>query len=105
GLMPQGWPRLTERPANQFTDRLAPLSEALGSVADELYARLKAADGDAAIYAVLGELLTERPEAALVAQAHAALQDPQVQTVADWAGRFGLSSRQLERFSQRYFGL
>jgi len=109
GLMPQGWPRLTDKPASQFTDRLAPLSEALGPVADELYARLKAADGDAAIYAVLDEvlggLLTERSEAALVAQAHAALQDPQVQTVADWAGRFGLSSRQLERFSQRYFGL
>jgi len=109
GLMPQGWPRLTERPASQFTNRLAPLSEALGPVAEMLYARLQAADGDAAIYAVLDEvldgLLTVRPEAALVSQAHAALQDPQVRTVADWAGRFGLSSRQLERFSQRYFGL
>jgi AraC-like DNA-binding protein len=70
---------------------------------------LLAVDGDEAIYAVLDEvllsMLTDRPEAATVAAAHAALQDPKVQTVADWSEAFGLSSRQLERFSLRYFGL
>ena len=109
GLMPAGWPQLTACPASQVTNRLAPLSEVIGPLADELYRRLKAADGDEAIYAVLDEvllsILTERPEAKAVAAAHAALQDPQVQTVADWAGIVGLSARQLERFSNRYFGM
>ena len=50
-------------------------------------------------------LLKEAPEAELVAKTHAGLQDPAVQTVADWAQVVGLSSRQLERVSLRYFGL
>lgn len=109
GLMPAGWPQLTTCPADVFTNRLCPLSEAIGPVADELYRRLRQAEGDEAIYAVLDEvflpMLTERPEASTVAAAHAALQDPQVQTVPDWAEVVGLSSRQLERFSNRYFGM
>jgi AraC-like DNA-binding protein len=111
GLMPQGWPRLTGLPADEFTNRMRPLSDCLGPAADTLFERLKAAapDGDAALYAVLDEvlggLMSEAPEADLVARAHAALQDPAVQTVGDWADIVGLSSRQLERFSLRSFGL
>src|SRR5512140_3462304 len=109
GLMPAGWPQLTAVPADQVTNRLAQLSEVIGPAAETLYRRLKAARGDEAIYAVLDEvlasILTERPEAAAVAAAHTALQDPQVRTVADWAATVGLSARQLERFSNRYFGM
>jgi AraC-like DNA-binding protein len=111
GVMPEGWPRLTSRPADEFTNRMRPLADALGPAADELCERLRLAapQGDEAIFAVLDEmllsLLKDAPEAAQVGAAHAALQDPQVQTVSDWAEALGLSSRQLERFSQRYFGL
>ena len=113
GLMPQGWPRFTTLSADATTNLLLPLSQVLGPAADDLYARLMAAyragGGDAALYAVLDEVLlsivVDRPEAAAVAAAHAALQDPQVQMVADWADRVGLSARTLERFSLKYFGL
>lgn len=109
GLMPAGWPQLTDCSADLVTNRLAPLSEVIGPVADALYRRLKAAEDDAAIYAVLDDvllsILTDCPEAKTVAVAHAALQDPRMQTVADWAEVVGLSSRQLERFSNRYFGM
>ena len=113
GLMPQGWPQFTTVPADATTNLLLPLSKVLGPAADELYARLqgayRAGGGDAALYAVLDEvllsLIVERPEAASVAAAHAALQDPNVQTVADWAERVGLSARTLERFSLKSFGL
>jgi len=111
GLMPQGWPRFTDRPADAFTNRMRPLADAIGPLSDDLRARLCAAapSGDEALFAVLDEVLTARmtdaPEAAMVAAAHTALQDPAVQTVADWADAFDLSSRQLERFSRRYFGL
>src|SRR4051794_37785076 len=96
GLMPQGWPRLTDQPADAFTSRMRPLADVLGPASDALHARLAAADGDTAIFAVLDEvfagLLTEGPQAALVAAAHSALQDPDVQTVSDWADAFGLSA-------------
>jgi AraC-like DNA-binding protein len=113
GLMPQGWPRFTTLSADATTNLLLPLSDVLGPVADDLYARLMAAyragEGDAALYAVLDEVLlsivTDRPEAVAVAAAHAALQDPHVQTVPDWAERVGLSARSLERFSLKYFGM
>jgi len=113
GLMPQGWPMLTSASADGFTDRLRPLSDAIGPIADVLHERLKAVDraaeGDGAYLKILDEVfascLTEAPEAALVAAAHASLQDPQVQTVTAWAAAIDLSSRQLERFCLRYFGL
>lgn len=111
GLMPQGWPRFTERAADEFTNRMRPLADLLGPASDALHAQLAAAarDGDEALYAVLDavlpRLMVAAPEAALVGAAHAALQNPGVQTVADWAETFELSSRQLERFSRRYFGL
>ena len=113
GLMPQGWPMLTSASADEFTDRLRPLNEAIGPIADVLHERLKAVDraaeGDGAYLKILDEVfasrLTDAPEAALVATAHAALQNPQVTTVTAWAAELDLSSRQLERFSQRYFGL
>jgi AraC-like DNA-binding protein len=113
GLMPQGWPRFTALPADATTNLLLPLSHVLGPVADDLYAKLMAAyrsgGGDAALYAVLDEvllsILADRPEAAAVAAAHTALQDPHVQMVADWADKVGLSARTLERFSLKYFGL
>lgn len=110
GMMPEGWPRLTTRSADTFANHMRPLSDALGPPADDLYARLCAApDEDDALFAVLdevfAELLGDAPEAPLVAAVHTALQDPQVSTVSAWAGAVGLSARQLERFSLRYFGL
>jgi AraC-like DNA-binding protein len=111
GLMPQGWPRFGDDPADAYANRMRPMTDLIGAAADALHARLVAAapGGDAALFAVLDEalpaLIRPSPHTALVAAAHHALQDPEVQTVADWAGRVGLSARQLERFSLRFFGL
>jgi AraC-like DNA-binding protein len=109
GLMPQGWPMFTDAPAHRFVDRMGPLEAVLGPAAEALHAELCAADGEGAILAALDArlptLLRAAPEADEVAAAHAALQDPDVQTVTDWAGRAGLSPRQLERFCRRHFGL
>jgi AraC-like DNA-binding protein len=111
GLMPQGWPRFTDLPADEFTNRMRPMADVLGPAAPALHARLAAAapQGDAALFAVLDEelpgLLREAPQAGPVATAHRALQDPEVQTVPDWAEAMSLSPRQLERFCRRYLGL
>jgi AraC-like DNA-binding protein len=109
GLMPQGWPMLTAQPADAFANRMRPLGDAIGPAAEALSDRLRAAADEAAIFGVLDEVLTsllqDAPEAALVGVAHAALQDPEIQTVADWAAAVGLSRRQLERFCLRHLGL
>jgi AraC-like DNA-binding protein len=112
GLMPQGWRRFTDLPADDFTNRMRPLADVLGPAADDLHARLVAAapQGDVALYAVLDEILPgllrpAQPQAQMVGQAHRALQDPEVQTVAQWADTVCLSARQLERFCRRYLGL
>lgn len=44
------------------------------------------------------------PDAALVT-AHEALLDPDVRSVAEWAGRLGRSPRQAERLALTYFGM
>lgn len=111
GLMPRGWSRFSDRPADEFTNRMRELSDAIGPLAETLRRDLLAAapDGDEAIFAVLDRALTARladsVEAEGVGAAHTALQDPHVQTVVDWAEACGLSARQLERFAQRHFGL
>jgi AraC-like DNA-binding protein len=112
GLMPQGWPRFTDLPADGFANRMRPMSDLLGEASDDLHGRLlgAAARSDEAIYAVLDAVLPRllKPateETALVGVAHVALQDPRVQTVSHWAAAVGLSARQLERVARRYFGL
>jgi AraC-like DNA-binding protein len=109
GLLPQGWPMFTAQAAVGFANCMRPLSDALGPAADDLFRDLTACRDEAAIFATLDRallpMLREAPEAALVASAHAALQDPQLQTVTDWAEAVGLSPRQLERFCLRYLGL
>jgi AraC-like DNA-binding protein len=109
GLMPQGWPMFTDQPADGFADRMRPLADILGPAAQSLYDALCAAPDEPTILQALdlrlASLLRDPPEAALVARAHGALQDPGVQTVAAWAGAVGLSPRQLERFCRRQFGL
>lgn len=109
GLMPQGWPMLTDKSADQFANCMRPMSDAMGPVADDLFARLKAAGDEAALFAILDEtlprLLRDAPEAQAVAAAHVALQDPAVRSVADLANVLRQSPRQLERFSLRHFGV
>ena len=111
GLMPQGWPQFTDQPADAYANRMRPMADLLGPASGALHARLIAAAprGDEALYAVLDEVLPGlvrgSAQAPLVAAAHRALQDPEVQTVADLACAVALSARQLERFARRYFGL
>lgn len=109
GLLPQGWPRFSEAPAADFANRMRPLADAIGPAAETLFTDLQAARGTSAIFAALDRtlsaLMRPAPDSGLVARAHAALQDPQVRKVADWAAVLGVSPRQLERICLRYLGL
>lgn len=109
GLLPQGWPRFSEAPAADFANRMRPLADAIGPAAEALFEDLQAAPDKTAIFATLDRNLSAlmRPasDGGMIARAHAALQDPQVRKVTDWAAVLGLSPRQLERICLRYLGL
>ncbi|HEX2885695.1 helix-turn-helix domain-containing protein [Vineibacter terrae] len=110
GLLPQGWVELTDQPANAFANRLRPLSDALGSDADDLLPALRAAAADGDALAILDRVFTgkrRRPSPALplVRDIHAALVDLETRSVEDWADQVGVVPRQLERLCQRYLGL
>ncbi|WP_293472537.1 helix-turn-helix domain-containing protein [Phenylobacterium sp.] len=110
GLLPAGWPLLSDAAAAGYVDRLHPLSEVLGEAAAALLEAVAAAGGDAGYAAALDAWLLRRLEArapldATLVELHVALNDPEVASVADWAGRLGLSTRQLERLTRDYIGL
>ena len=110
GLLPDGWVRLTGKPADAFANRLRPLADAFDGGADDLVPALRAAVGHDDALAVLdryfSDRLDQRPAAPpIVRAAHAALVDPSTRSVETWAAGLDLSTRQLERLCLRYFGL
>lgn len=109
GILPEGWVRLTGQPAAGFAGRLRPLTEAFGEGAAALVPALRQAGSEGAAIAVLDryfeDLIADRPPApAVVNQALAALVRSQPRSVEDWAKTLDVSSRQLERLCNQYFG-
>ena len=110
GLLPAGWAKLTARPAADFADQLQALSLFVGPEADVLLAALMREQDDDGLRARLDEWFLRRIGSApqierLLVDAHAALLDPGLESVADWAARLSRSTRQLERLARAYFGL
>ena len=112
GFLPAGWAVFTALPACEYVDDIVPLSTFVGPGAadDLLQAVLAAAGDDAALVAALdawflAHMAGRDAATALLVAAHAALLDPDVRSVADWAQRLGRSPRQFERLAQIYFGM
>lgn len=111
GLLPAGWAQLTDRSAADHTDQIGPLAALVGeAAADELLCGLAGVTRDEDYCAVLDawflKVMTPAAQSsALLVDAHRALVDPELASVADWARRLGRSTRQLERISLDYFGM
>lgn len=110
GLLPEGWLRLTGKPAAIATDTVLPLADLTDAPVGRLMADLIAAADDQARCAVLDAWLPAAmraagPEVAGLRSCYAAMVDPGIARVADWAARLGLSPRQLERQARAWFGL
>lgn len=110
GVLPEGWVRLTGRPAAAFADRLRPLSDVFGPGVEALLAELRGAESDAAALAMLDaffiDLIADRPPAPpIVALAHTSLVTTQPRSVEAWAAELEVSTRGLERLCQRVFGM
>lgn len=113
GLLPLGWLRLLDVPANQLADRTAPCEAgsafaAFAGLRDAVFQGPPDPVGEAArIDAYLLALIGQRPAHAdepRIRAAHAALIDDATTSVAELSERLGLSSRSLERLSLRAFG-
>jgi AraC-like DNA-binding protein len=110
GLLPAGWPLLTDASAATYVDRLQPLSDVLGGAAAGLLAAAVAGGDDAGYLRALDAwfLARQATRPALdptLVRLHVALNDPEVTSVAAWASGLGLSTRQLERLTRDYIGL
>lgn len=113
GILPLGWLRLFPAPANEVADQTVacgpgtPFAE-FTALYDQVFAGPANPAAEAArIDAFLLDLLSRRPpheDEVRIRQAHAALLDETVGSVADLAGRLGISARSLERLSLRAFG-
>jgi AraC-like DNA-binding protein len=110
GIMPSGWARLSRQSAAGYADNLRPLSDLVGSVGDQLLAKVRGVNDDDGYCAVLddwfrAQLAPDIASDTLLEEAHRALLDPDLASVADWARRIGRSPRQLERLTLDYFGI
>lgn len=109
GLLPPGWPLLTDLSAADYVDALHRLSDLVGSDADEL-AGLDPRMDDVSLGQALDAWFLKRravrpPTDPLVAAAHVGLEDEDVASVAEWARRVGCSTRQLERIVHDSIGI
>jgi len=113
GLLPAGWARFVDAPADRFSDSFCdadgePAFAALTGLAGCIVEGAPDPAGEAArIDAFLCDLLKRRPPSAeeqRIKQAHGVLLDHEVASVAELAERLAISPRSLERLSQRAFG-
>ena len=113
GILPRGWLRLMDAPANSLADltmgctQTSPFADFAG-LREATFDGTQDPIGEAArINEFLRGLLVKRPpheDEARIRAIHMALFDSSIRSVADFAAKIELSSRSLERISLRAFG-
>ena len=113
GLLPAGWARFVDAPADGFADRFGdaraePAFAGLSGLADCVDPQNPDPAAEAARFdAYLCDLLVRRPSPSgeqRIQQAHAMLINHEVASVAEMAEQLSMSPRSLERLSLRAFG-
>ena len=109
GLTPLGWARFVDASAASFAERWEPVAE--GSVFAPFAPLLEIVqdpDPEAVVAGinahVIGLLAQPGRDEDKIRRAHAALVDPDVTTVAEFADHTGMTVRSLERLSHTAFG-
>lgn len=111
-VRPSGWHALFGEPHHLYADRMLPLQQLWGDLADRMLAQMLKATHDAgqlaAMEAAIAEriALVQRPAAdAEIAQFEVFARTDSTTRIEDAAARVGLSVRQLERRCRASFGL
>lgn len=111
-IRPRGWHALFHEPHNLLSDKMLPLQQMWGELADTMYAGVASAGDDEAQLAAMESALRERialiraPEIDMqMAQFEAIARTDSTIRVEDAAQDVGLSMRQLERRCLATFGL
>ncbi|QNA82973.1 AraC family transcriptional regulator [Sphingomonas sp. So64.6b] len=111
GISALGWARLSRRSAEDFHNRIVPLSEAMGQeFADRLVTILSESAVSPTVKPQLDELLRPmlnlaHPDEPMIREFAALLMVEGVIDVAIAARRLGISTHSLRRIATRYFGL
>lgn len=113
GLLPRGWLRLMDAPANGLADTTiectpnSPFAEFVG-LREAVFGKHPDPEAEAGrINEFLRAMLAKRPpheDEARIRNIHTSLFDDSIRSVADLAARNNISSRSLERVSLRAFG-
>lgn len=110
-IHPAGWASLIGEPADQYANRLfdgmsTPAFEKFRPLAGTLFGPEADPDGELKRLTRFFEALEpiDDPAVDKIAKVHTALFDPEIQTVAQLAGRVAMSRRTLERLCKRAFG-
>jgi AraC-like DNA-binding protein len=111
-IRPSGWHALFAEPHHLVADRMLPLQDLWGDLADTMLASMRAAKDDAGQLAAMESAIKRRIEAlnspapdAQMAQFEVFARTNSTIRVEDAAGQLGLSVRQLERRCRASFGL
>lgn len=110
GFFPLGWAKFCTVPAAELANRIVdgerhPAFAGFAALADELFDD-SPDDGReyGRILACMRALNRDVPDEDRIMRIHAALVDPAIGSVAEFADYAGLGRRTLERLSHRYFG-
>lgn len=109
GITPIGWARFVDASASIYAERWEPLAEnSVFAPFAPLLAIVQDRDPNAVVAGIDGHIrgLLDQPggDEDKVRRAHAALVDPEVTTVAEFADHTGMTVRTLERLSHTAFG-
>jgi len=112
GIKPGGWRALFAQSADGFTNRMVPLADAWGSIADAMFASVAAAKTDEAMVAAMEAAIAAqlakigRPrEDPLITRFEAMARLDSTAKIEDVAALLGKSVRQIERLCLKSFGM
>lgn len=106
GVTPLGWARLFAASAAGFADRVRPLSDLIGDEAGRLHEAIERGQPVPELLdAWFGRILARTgPEDESVARIAALLNDPALDSVAEFSRQSGVEPRRLAALSRRHFG-
>lgn len=111
-IRPSGWHALFAQPHHLFADRMLPLQQLWGDLADRMLTEMMAAKDDAGQIAAMESSLLQRIQQLKsptpdkqIAQFEVVARTDSTTRIEDAAAQLGLSVRQLERRCRASFGL